>query len=266
MRGEWIFARLLFFEQGDTMPVVDLVTIHHEGGGSPSDNVGRFSEGGYCYGIGVTLWERWRSPNDNWATMNYNGEDLTICLSGNRMDAPVTDDDIKLIHEAYMDCHKRGEVTDSPLVRAHRNSPGSATACPGDKTIDVWSKVEEACRPGSPPPPDKPAGGKEDMVVIGLKKTSQPNNQQPFGFLDPVARKVWSHWGFRITWDGGGVSTLHGDSPPQYMNIPGSAPLVNWQELDTNPDGTAFDTLSGTRKRICAYGINGAEYTGTAHG
>jgi hypothetical protein len=240
------------------MSIVDLVTIHHEGGGSPSDNVGRFSEGGYCYGIGVTLWERWRSPNDNWATMNYNGEDLTICLSGNRMDAPVTDNDISLIHGAYMDCFNRGEVTAAPLVRAHRNSPGSATACPGDHTINVWSKVEDACRPGTTPPPNEPTGGKDDMVPIGLKKDGAAGNEQPFGFLDPVARKVWSHWGFKINWDGGGDDRLHGNAAPFFIAVPGTAPLVGWDILER---------IDGDRgARICVYGINGAEYNGTAHG
>ena len=97
------------------------------------------------------------------------------------------------------------------------------------------------------------------MNVVAVKKADANANEQPYGFLDPVARKVWSHWGFRISWDGGdGDSTLHGDSPPRYMNIPGTAPLVGWAVLER--------TANGERAKVCAYGINGAEYTGTAHG
>jgi hypothetical protein len=143
---------------------VNLVTIHHEGAGSPSDNVGRFSEGGYCYGIGVTLYQRFRAPVDNWATLNFNGQDLTICLSGNRMDYPVTDSDIPLIHGAFMDCYNRGEVTSAPQVRAHRNSPGSSTVCPGDQTMARWNDVANACRVDTPTPPT-PKPPEDDKVT-----------------------------------------------------------------------------------------------------
>jgi hypothetical protein len=94
------------------------------------------------------------------------------------------------------------------------------------------------------------------MLIVTVPKAGEPANEQPFGFLDPIARKVWSHWGFRITWDGGGVSTLHGDSPPYWIGVPGSAPLVGWSVLEDK---------GGPSVRVCAYGINGAEYTGTAH-
>jgi hypothetical protein len=149
------------------MAPVTLVTIHHEGGGSPTDNVGRYSEGGYCYGIGITKFERWRAPADNWATLNFNGQDLTICLSGNRMDYAVTDDDIDLIHGAFMDSFGRGEVTGTPTVRDHQDSPGSATACSGDFTRGRWSDVVAACSSTSAPKPEpepKPKGGAMDIV------------------------------------------------------------------------------------------------------
>jgi hypothetical protein len=244
---------------------VDLVTIHHEGslanGGAPSDDVGRFKEGGYCCGIGANLYERWRAPADNWATLNYNGEDWTPCYSGDHhTGTALRAQDIDLLHLAYMDAYTRGEVTAAPVVRAHRNSPGSATACPGDFTIERWDDVVAACRPGpsKPPPDDEPSGRSDDMLVIAVPKAGAAANEQPYGFLDPVARKVWSHWGFRIAWDGGGGgdATLHGDSAPRYMNVPGGDnPLVGWAVLDDD----------GVSKKVCAYGLNGAEYTGRAH-
>lgn len=242
------------------MAPVGLVTIHHEGGGAPSDNVQRFGHGGYCYGIGLTRWERFRSPQENWATLNFNHKDLTICLSGNRMNYSVTGNDIQLIHGAYLDCYNKKEVTADPLVRAHRNSPGSSTACPGDLTMAVFNKITAACRPGpvSPPvPPKPPSGGDDDMVVIGLQKDGVPGNQKPFGFLDPGARKVWSHWGFRIQWDGNADNSLHGTTPPQFVAVPGTAPLVGWDMLERIDNGKGA--------RICVYGLNGAEYTGIAH-
>jgi hypothetical protein len=245
---------------------VDLVTVHHEGslanGGAPTDDVDRYSEGGYCCGIGATLFKRWRAPEDNYATLNYNGEDWTPCFSGDKhTGSHVSDTDIELLHAAYMDAYERGEVTADPLVRAHRNSPGSATACCGDYAIERWADIEAACRPGGPPPkPDEPHTPKDvDMQVIAVTQPGNKSNEQPFAFLDATARKVWSHWGLRIAWDGGdGDSTLHGDGAPHWIGIPGTAPLIGWEVLEVQ-DG-------GRRKRICAYGINGAEYVGTAHG
>jgi hypothetical protein len=246
------------------MAPVDLVTIHHEGSlagdpaGEPSDDVARFQHGGYCCGLGATRWERWRAPADNWATLNYNGQDWTPCYSGDHHTGTrLTDMDLLLLHEAFLDAYNRGEVTANPVVRAHRDSPGSSTACPGDYVIDRWDEVVAACRPGGPPPPDQPAGGTDDMQPIALRKDGKPENEQPFGFLDPVARKVWSHWGFAINWDGGGDDRLHGDAAPYFVAVPGTAPLVGWSVLER------IDQDRGAR--VCVYGLNGAEYIGTAH-
>jgi hypothetical protein len=136
---------------------VDLVTIHHQGGGPPTDNSSGYSYGGYSYGIGATQWERFRSPADSFATLNYNHVSLDICLSGDRHTGhTVTDSDIELIHGAFMDCFNRGEVVGSPLVRAHKNSPGSATACPGDHTMSVWDRIVQACSNTDQPKPEPP--------------------------------------------------------------------------------------------------------------
>jgi len=142
------------------MPPVDLVTVHHEGslanGGAPSDNVDRFAHGGYCCGIGATLFKRFRAPADNWATLNFNGQDWTPCFSGDHHTGTrLTDTDIALLHDAFLDAYNRGEVTAQPsIVRAHRNSPGSSTACPGDFTIERWNDVVRACSTAGAPKPE----------------------------------------------------------------------------------------------------------------
>ena len=138
------------------MAPVNLVTIHHEGAGTPTEDVQRFSEGGYCYGLGITTWTRFRAPVDNWATLGFNGLDLTTCFSGDRTNIPVTDSDLALLHSAFMDCYGRGEVTATPVVRAHRNSPGSSTVCPGDQTMLRWPDIVAACTYKPPPPPEPP--------------------------------------------------------------------------------------------------------------
>jgi len=250
------------------MPAVDLVTIHHEGslanGGAPSDDVARFEHGGYCCGLGETLFERWRAPAENYATLNYNGEDWTPCFSGDHhTGSRLRDADIDLLHAAYLDAYARGEVTADPLVRAHRNSPGSATACPGDYVIERWADIEAACRPGPLPPPaptDEPAPpGKADRMIVNINAPRAAANEQPYAYLDTTARCVWSFYGLRIRWDGGsgGDSPLVGEHDPRSFGVPGTAPLLGWAELSRNADGS--------ERRICAYGVQGAQYTGTAH-
>lgn len=134
------------------MSPVTLVTIHHQGGGAPTDNSGGYSHGGYTYGIGKTRWEHFRSVWDSFATLNFNGESVDVCLSGDRHTGyPVTDADIELIRGAVADARSRGYVVGNPTVRAHQDSPGSATACPGNYTMNVWNKVVAACQAGSQP-------------------------------------------------------------------------------------------------------------------
>lgn len=140
---------------------VDLVTIHHEGAGAPSD-VPRGADGGYTYWIGATRWERLRSVYTSYATLHFNHVSLDICLSGNRMDHPVTDADIALIHGAFMDAHAHGEVVDVPRVQAHRDNNGKyefrgslfSTVCPGDLTMARWPLAVAACRVATAPSVD----------------------------------------------------------------------------------------------------------------
>jgi hypothetical protein len=133
---------------------VALVTIHHEGAGAPSD-VARGADGGYTYWIGATYWTHLRTVWESFGTLNYNGESVDVCLSGNRMEHAVTDADVALIGAAVADARGRGYVIDTPDVRAHRESPGSSTVCPGDRTMDVWPAIVAACRGDVAPAPTK---------------------------------------------------------------------------------------------------------------
>lgn len=124
---------------------VNLVTIHHEGAGTPTDTA-RGAHGGYTYWIGTTRWTRLRSVADSFATLGFNGESVDICLSGNREIHDVSPTDIQMIKAAVTDARQRGEVSNNPLVRAHRNSPGCNTVCPGKETMKDFPAIVNACR------------------------------------------------------------------------------------------------------------------------
>jgi hypothetical protein len=158
-----------------------------------------------------------------------------------------------------MDCFGRREVDAGPDVVAHRNSPGSSTVCQGDRTMVRWADVANACRASAPEPTPAPEPKDLDMQVIAVSNPKAKTNEQPFGYLDPVARRVWSCWGFKISWDGGtGDSPLQGTKDPKSFGVPGTAPLVSWDTLSVANEGQT--------RRICVYGVQGAQYLGTAHG
>lgn len=127
------------------MVAVERVTIHHEGGPQPpSNDPGGAAAGGYTFWIGVDQWTRLRSVADSYATLDWNHRSVDVCLSGNRMDVPVYANDIAMIGQAVADAYDRGEVVQTPDIVPHRWSPGSATVCPGDYTMAVWSDVMSA--------------------------------------------------------------------------------------------------------------------------
>jgi hypothetical protein len=134
---------------------VGLVTVHHEGAGTPSD-VPRGAAGGYTYWIGASRYERLRDVWSSFATLGFNHISLDVCLSGNRMTSPVTAADLELIRMAVADARNLGYVIGSPVVLAHRNSPGSSTVCPGDRTMARWSEVVAACTRTGPTPAPAP--------------------------------------------------------------------------------------------------------------
>lgn len=143
---------------------VSLVTVHHEGVGAPTDNP-RGAHGGYTYWIGASYWSWLRSVWDSYATLNFNGESVDICLSGDRHTGyAVTDKDIQMIKGACQDARSRGYLIDAPMVRAHRNSPGSSTECPGDNTMMRFGEIIDACQKSTTTPSPKPSGGAMDVV------------------------------------------------------------------------------------------------------
>ena len=144
---------------------VSRITIHHEGAGQPADTT-RYSEGGYSIGIGVTMFYTFRDPWSSWGTYGYNHQSLDVCLSGNRMEYPVTSSDIDLIRAAVTDARTRAWVTGAPEVVAHKNSPGSSTVCPGDHTMAVWDQVVAACTAGPAPSPTPPSTSEAPLTTV----------------------------------------------------------------------------------------------------
>lgn len=144
------------------MPVpVSLVTIHHEGAGKPVDWA-RGGEGGYSIWIGDVNGDGAhlliRTPWVSWGTFHFNHVSLDICLSGDRDVNPVTDADIVTIAAAVSEARAQGWVIDHPQVRAHHDSPGSNTVCPGTFTRDpaTWLKIVAACNAPVVPLPKPP--------------------------------------------------------------------------------------------------------------
>jgi hypothetical protein len=164
------------------MAAVGRVTVHHEGAGAPTDDVGRFAGGGYCVGIGLTKYQVFRAPQDNWATIHWNGRDFTICLSGNRQ-APglfarlfqgarnyvVTNADLLLIAAACADARRRGWLTDSPEVVPHRLVFN--TLCPGSNTLapTVWAHVVAACQASHAQLPPAPGQPRRPVLSRGMR-------------------------------------------------------------------------------------------------
>lgn len=127
---------------------VDKVFIHHEGAGSPTDWP-RGADGGYTVWVGPSRFTILRPPSQDYSTIRHNHVSAGICLSGNRHPAwlsrghQVTDTEIRLIGEACAELRRRGELTASPTVGAHRSV--YQTACPGDRTMDRWGEIVAAC-------------------------------------------------------------------------------------------------------------------------
>jgi hypothetical protein len=173
------------------MAPVDRVTIHHQGGGAPTDDSSGYSEGGYTYGIGATVWERFRDVWSSYATLNYNGESLDICLSGCRHPTcgnyPVTDHDLELIAGVIADARARGYVVERPLVVAHKDSPGSSTACPGDRTIDRWQEIVAICTGAAAPAPGPETRGKLlTTIAAPFGRNGRPGTARPIPELGAV--------------------------------------------------------------------------------
>lgn len=108
------------------------VVQHHEGAGTPSDNVMRFAGGGYSYGIGVNAWTCFREPAGDYSTADYNGRVIGVCLSGDRNVSVVTDRDLQMMGEIASHARSKGWLVDQPGVFAHRQMPfPNQTVCAG---------------------------------------------------------------------------------------------------------------------------------------
>jgi hypothetical protein len=218
---------------------VSLVTVHHEGAGAPAApaNIGRCAHGGYTYGFGSGAWQRFRDVWSSYATLNFNGRSLDLVLTGNRVDYAVTDADLGSIRAACADARSRGYVVNAPTVRAHTNSPGSSTVCPGNHTMARWPEVVAACTAGGTAPP---TGGGDDMPAD----------------KDFVAAFANAEGAWRLQYDGG-VQTIRGPFYGSYFTLPASVrndPKRRFLALTAAVDGGKGYTLHSTRGE--AYTLN----------
>lgn len=186
--------------------MVSLVTIHHEGAGTPSD-VTRGADGGYSIWIGAARYTMLRPPAVSFATLNFNHVSLDICLSGNRMTSPVTDGDITQIRNAVTEARGNGWVIDAPQVRAHRNSPGSSTVCPGDNAMARWGDIVAACTKSTPRPPPPP--------VVKVRADYVPALQLP-----PIVSSMKAPGGSWLLGDDGGVFAFPNDGTVPFHGSP----------------------------------------------
>jgi hypothetical protein len=108
----------------------DRVTIHHEGAGSPTDNVDRPLKARYSIAIGLTLYKLANPPEKSFVTNGQGGvHSLQVVFTGDRRTHPVTDRDVELYRRAIREAHARGWVTGDPEVFLHGDTDSSD--CPG---------------------------------------------------------------------------------------------------------------------------------------
>jgi hypothetical protein len=225
---------------------VSLVTVHHEGAGAPAapENIGRCAHGGYTYGFGSGAWERFRDVWSSFATMNFNGDSVDLVLTGNREDHAVTDDDLAAISAAVADARGRGYVVDAPTVRAHRDSPGSSTVCPGAYTMARWSEIVAACTAGSAPAPGPESGG-ELLTTIASPQTAKPAGRTPTARPVPALACVLLENGAALRGDKpSGANRVWVSSDPGVIAA-GSRLLDIAATIDSNgrPDGRGIVAL-----------------------
>lgn len=141
---------------------LNLVTIHHEGAGDPTDYP-RGAGGGYTYWVGATGWTRLRTPYTSYATLHYNHVSVDICLSGNRDNFDVTDDDLNRLTQIGADARARGELTSNPTVRPHRWTFN--TDCPGQRAMARWDSIAARFTGAVPIPAPAPSPGSHHRTV-----------------------------------------------------------------------------------------------------
>jgi len=119
------------------------------------------------------------------------------------MDYPVTDKDLQLMKEIGDDARARGWLVNNPMVRAHRNMPGSNTVCPGNLTMDRWEAVVNAYQ-------------KASVVVVPPVEDDVPNDKD---FVDALSTSEGS---WKLQYDGG-VQTIRGPFYGSYFSLPATA-------------------------------------------
>jgi hypothetical protein len=149
------------------------------------------------------------------------------------MEWAVSDSDITIIRNAVTDARSRGYVVNAPTVRAHRNSPGSSTVCPGDKTMERWSQIVAACTAGATPGPTPPKPPEDDDM---------PKDK------DTVDRLVTAEGTWDLQYDGG-VKTIRGPFYGSYFSLPANVrndPARRFLTIAAPGDGSAkgYDLIS----------------------
>jgi hypothetical protein len=158
---------------------VNIVKIHHEGGGNPHDDPGHSGTMGYSIWIGPSRYTLLRPPWQDFATLNLNHVVMSCCFSGQRHAGisgdpahPITDTEIGLLRAAVEDARRKGWVTNTPAVSPHDNLFGSATACPGSEAYARWVDIVNACYVNTIPPP---APEDDDMESYRYPHPADPN-------------------------------------------------------------------------------------------
>lgn len=180
------------------------VVQHHQGAGAPNDNFA-FAEGGYSYGIGVNGWRLFREPATDYSTIDFNHIVVGVCLSGNREDYPVTAKDLELIREIGVDAKTRGWLVQAPVVKPHREMPGSNTICPGENAAPPWKQY-----PGNRQVWDQIVAAYQGAIAIG---DDVPGDKD---FVDALTTGEGS---WKLQYDGG-VETISGPFYGSYFTLP----------------------------------------------
>lgn len=162
---------------------VSKVVVHHEGAGVPRDGTD-LGYAGYTVEITPTIYRILRAPDRDFATKDWNHRVASIVFTGDRTSHPLSFTEIFLFHAACADLMARNWLTRDCTAVPHRWSPGSATACPGQKVIDVWptlvAQLVPVPAPIAPPrdpgplPPDWAAIARQTAGILATKIVNSP--------------------------------------------------------------------------------------------
>lgn len=134
---------------------VNEVFIHHEGAGAPSDNTGRIAAAGYTAGIGVSKWQQFRVPTQDFSTYHHNHISAGICLTGNRDYYGITSWDYQALTVILHELVRVGQVSHTASVQPHRAV--FQTDCPGIDTVAAWGPIHDSCIKGLNGPAPTPS-------------------------------------------------------------------------------------------------------------